>query len=153
MNKLITYSIASSILIAGLGIFYNFGIVQPSIERERLEQEQAARQAVEAEKKLAAAAAEAKENARKNDYKNCVATIDKIMLLSRESQCMKVAKYQDDDRKNCIGRGGDPHLCGMKYPPLDSSPGCPLAPSIVMSNKNFEREGKQKCLEEAKAGL
>lgn len=153
MDKVVSYSIAGAIVLAGAGVFYNFAIVQPALERERLEAEQAARDSADAEKKAAALALEAKDAQRKNDYKACQQRVREIMRLAQADQCSFIASNQETDRRKCIERGGDPSLCTQKFPPLDASPFCTLPSSVLASNEKFERENQDRCLDEAKAGL
>jgi sRNA-binding protein len=102
------------------------------IEREAAEQ----RQAFE---KAAAQAA----------YETCVARANENYNATWASNCKSLAESARKDRATC----GAAELCDKIHPARDAGPNCSL-PTVVASSINSElNRGKDRCLQESKAGL
>jgi hypothetical protein len=153
MDKLVSYAISASVLMAGAGVLYNFAVVQPNLEQARMEQAESVRRDAESEKKAAADAVAAAEAKKKDRYQTCLGIVMNVIAGSRAKQCENFAGWRDSDYKNCMEKSANLEFCKSRFPPLDSSPFCALPKEIADSIEKVRKEATQKCLDEAKAGL
>lgn len=149
MDKFIKLAIVITLLLGGGGVFYHYVIYLPGVER--------AKQELLAAEKQAAAENELK---KKVAYEQCIASSSENYNSNWATACQDVAKEIEEKRKNCMA---DPAIvnnqflgvayCRSTFSPADPSPHCTLPRSLADGVNGYYTAAKQKCMDEAKAGL
>lgn len=149
MDKFIKFAIVIGALLAGGGVFYHYVIFIPGLERTKNEQ-------IVAEKQAAAVAAKERQLL----YEQCTASASTNYSANWASACVVIANQTAVKLKNCLA---DPAIlqnqflgesyCKSTFAATEPSENCTL-PSVRAEVVNgYYTSAKEKCLNEAKAGL
>ena len=149
MDKFIKLAIVVAALLAGGGVFYHYVIFLPELERTKNEQLVAEKQAVA-------------ETARGRQlvYEQCNASANLNYSANWASACVSVANQTEVKLKNCLI---DPAVmqnqymgatyCKSTFAATNPLENCTLPNGRATDVNSYYTAAKEKCLNEAKAGL
>lgn len=149
MEKLVKFGVVLGALLAGLGVFYHYVIFLPSVERQKVKQE-------EAEKREAAS----KEASRQIFYETCKKNANSNYSANWASACEDVARTETMRLRNCLSDRAvmsnpylGEHYCKSTFGDIDPSPNCSLPKIRAESIDQSFKDAQQRCLAEARDGL
>ena len=167
MDKFIKFMIAIAVLLAGGGVFYHYVVFLPHVERakqeqladeNRVKQEQLAeaKKGVESEKQASAL----RELSKQIVYEQCLTSARVNYEANWAAACVTAATESERKQRNCLADSAvianqymGPSWCRSTYPYLERSPSCTLPGGVADNVNSYFTSAKQKCMEEAKAGL
>jgi hypothetical protein len=150
-----------SLLGAASSVGYYYSVYLPSrdakLDRERVAERKLAEQARKADQDRLEREREA-EGQRRNferlrvqaNYEACIARTEETYNHTWALNCKDVAEKRRKQRAACnLG----PATCDSMYPVADPGPNCSLPNAIANSLNVTMGQGKDRCLQESKAGL
>lgn len=167
MDKFIKISIAIAVLLGGGGVFYHYVIYLPGVERakqeqlveeNRIKQEQIieAKRVAEAEKQAVAQ----KERAKQATYAQCLLAVGQDYEANWAAACVTASVESERRQNNCLADRSiisnqfmGPSYCRSTFQIRNRSPTCTLPGDAADTVNRYFTAAKQKCMDEAKAGL
>jgi hypothetical protein len=148
VDAVLKLSIAVAFLIAGVSIGYYFLVYVPAKDART----QAAASAAAANATAQAAASQQVAARRAANYNSCLASVDTTYHADWNSNCATRSQQREADYNRCLGGFLSESDCRDQnpfIPPTD----CQL-PTTVADSVNAElKDGKDRCLQQAKDGL
>ncbi|QDF38267.1 hypothetical protein FJN17_12190 [Bradyrhizobium symbiodeficiens] len=83
-------------------------------------------------------------------YETCISRAEAVYNATWASNCKSVAERVRKQRSAC---NLAPTACDSIYPATDAGPNCSLPTSLASSINANLQQGKERCLQESKAGL
>ena len=149
MDKFLGRALGGAALLIGAGVFYNYVIYLPGIQRER-----------QAEEARAAAQLAEQEQQVKNRYNFCMQSARESYDNNWTRACQSVAQQNQIDLKQCLSDPSivnnqfmGPSWCQKQYGKIDPSPDCALPGKRADDVEEKYEAGKTQCQVEAKMGM
>jgi hypothetical protein len=148
VDAVLKLSIAVAFLIAGVSVGYYFLVYVPGKDARA----QAAASAAAANATAQATASQQAATRRAANYNSCLASVDTTYHADWNSNCATRSQQREADYNRCLGGFLSESECRDQNPfiaPTD----CQL-PTVVADSINGElKDGKDRCLQQAKDGL